>query len=237
MTGSIVINVPQGGEPRGQAENKIHTGMIQLREELNALLTSQNELDPARLPNEGISSAKLAAAARSPVTWYTPKAIATEESRESTSFGTLTTADEITGVVVPTNGLLLIAYSALWKGSVLKTANAAIFLGSNQLKMASASGGSPKGQEASLVENANFRPLMSTGGGLIGYGDSATDSSFVTTGQIVGVERSYISGNDPLGGFIAIRAAAGTYAVSVRFKATGSTVKVKERTLQVATLG
>src|SRR4051812_48257416 len=60
--------------------------------------------------------------------------IATEESRSNTSYGTLTTPDQVSNVVVPVNGLLFVAFTALWKESVLKAGRAAIFIGANQLQ-------------------------------------------------------------------------------------------------------
>jgi hypothetical protein len=55
----------------------------------------------------------------------------------------------------------------------------------------------------------------------------------VSTGQIIGLE----DGSQNLfGGQILIRAAAGTYDVSVRYNANNDTVTVKERELRVRVL-
>src|SRR5690349_10367695 len=99
---------------------------------------------------EGVETLQAEVAAATGFTWHTPKVIATEESRESTSFGTLTTADEIKSVVLPENGLLVVGYSAIVKSSVSAAGRAAIFVGSNQLKTGTGSG-PPSAEQAATV--------------------------------------------------------------------------------------
>jgi hypothetical protein len=186
-----------------------------------------------------IESLQTEVAAISGVTWYTPKAIATEETRESTSFGTLTTADEIKSVVLPENGLIMVGYRANWKqgagGEVLK-GRAAIFLGANQLKFAESGQPAPIVQEASTVTPlSKFGPLTSATHGLMSiYSAAVTYSGDVTTGQAL-AQRS--EGGTYYAGMCPIFAAAGTYDISVRFKATSGSVTAKNRVLQVAVLG
>jgi hypothetical protein len=163
----------------------------------------------------------------SPVRWYKPKIISTEESRENTSFGTLTTADKIEGVVVPENGIVVVLYKAHVKSSVAEAGKCAIFLGSNQLK----TGASTAKQEASTkVGEANFyRYFSSYQGGLINNEIGVEPP--VTTGQTIGHKTA------GLGGFCPIEVAAGTYDISVQFKATSGSVTAKERKFWVYTLG
>lgn len=168
--------------------------------------------------------------------------IAAEESRTNTVYGTLTTPDQVSNVVLPTDGLLVVAFQALWKESVENTANAAIFLGSNQLKI-----GKPRSGPSTVECDADFSeqpgsstvdrysPLFTTGRGLKTYNAVINSSTNVTTGQVVGGSDD---GTLTDGGPCYIFAAAGTYTVSVRYRVTSpGTVTAKERKLWVWTLG
>lgn len=156
--------------------------------------------------------------------------IATSESRTSASYGLLSTPDRVQNVVLPTDGLIHIAYQALWKGP--NTSKAAIFLGSNQLKIAS-SGYAPQAAETAAATGSWWHPLVSApGNGLVstaGADPGQDTGSNVTTGQLIGHFGA-------AGGIAAVFAAAGTYDVSVQFK-SGGTVSVKERALRVWTVG
>src|ERR1044072_7066580 len=122
MTGSISPNLPSKGEPLGTSDNKLRGSLITLRDGLNAILGGENKVSP-----EGLEKAA------KPVTWYEPKVIATEETRENTAYGTLSTADEITGVVVPSNALVRVGYAALWKVSTGAAVGAvSIFFGTQE---------------------------------------------------------------------------------------------------------
>lgn len=150
--------------------------------------------------------------------------IATEESRSSTSYGYLTTEDKVTGIVLPTDGLIVVAYQALWK-ALSNDGKAALFLDSDQLKQQAAS--APVVQEALMggSNNDTYRPLSSSSDGLVAGTDNTASGSDVATGQLV---RSLA------GGVMHIFAAAGTYDIGVQFKTTGGTsVTAKERKLWV----
>jgi hypothetical protein len=174
----------------------------------------------------GIEGGKLAANAK-PFVWYTPKIIATEESRESTSFGTLTTPDEITGVVLPENGLIALGWSAKVKQSVAAAGKFAIFLGTNQLK--GIINGSPAALEGGVIGTAGFNHCFSNSIGITAATENA--GADVATGQILG------NSLNNTGGLCYIHAAAGTYNIRIQFKATSGTIKAKERKLWVGTLG
>jgi hypothetical protein len=196
----------------------VYSNDAALREVVNGGIDNENIKASA-----GIEASKLASNAK-PVTWYTPKIIATEESRTNTAFGTLTTPDEITGVVVPENGLIVIGYQALMKQSASEAARAALFLGANQLKVATT--GVPIVQETSLQAGTNFHNLGTDTNGLKLVGDGA--GAQVTTGMVVG----------PGGGtLVTVFADAGTYAIGVKFKASSGSVTAKERKLWVAVYG
>jgi hypothetical protein len=162
----------------------------------------------------------------SSVTWYTPKVIATEQTRESASFGTLTTPDEIKEVKLPENGLIAIAYLAIAKCSTAGSGRAAIFIGSNQLKKPGSS--VPVVQEAELFGTGTFQTVATAADGL----DRGEGTSFVSTGQVVAHNRG-----TGFGGFCYVFASAGTYNISVQYRATAGSITAKERKLWVATLG
>lgn len=155
--------------------------------------------------------------------------IATTEARTNVAYGTLTTPDQVT-VTLPTDGLIAVAYQAAWQESVSGTAKAAIFIGANQLKTVNV-GAAPalqdSGSPSTGVAINTDAALGSGAGGL--YTGSGGPFADVTTGQTVGA----VGGNGPC----YIFAAAGTYIVSVQFKASSGTVTVKNRKLWVWTLG
>jgi hypothetical protein len=169
--------------------------------------------------------------------------IATEQTRENAAYGKLTTPDEVT-VVLAAGGLISVGYQATWKSSsdAGGGASAAIFLGSNQLKWLPDNAVSPTVQAASMPaaggghHNSEGLPLTSSSLGLLS--GSITPGAYtgdVTTGQIVGAG----SFTDPtsatavqVGGRCDIFAAAGTYSISVQYKAEAAhTVTAKTRKL------
>lgn len=151
-------------------------------------------------------------------------AIATAETRTSSSYGTLTTPDQVS-VHLPANGLLYVTYQATWQSST-NTAAAAIFLNSMQVVVAGP--GTNTAQGAVLTETITDDPLHTASHGLTTSTTSGNGSSApATTGQIVGDR----TGNT--GGPCVIFAAAGTYTVSIQFLATSGSVTVKNRKLWV----
>jgi hypothetical protein len=173
--------------------------------------------------------------------------IATEEARTDTAYGLLTTPDQVENVVMPTDGLIVVAYQALWKESVTGAARAAIFVGADQLKIAHNTA-TPATQAAARPSTA-YANLHTWGGGLASI-DPAADTSQVTTGQVVGfhsqtpetsvnveIDGSEVDGPLFGAGPCYIFAAAGTYDISVQFKASSGSVTAKERKLWVWTVG
>jgi hypothetical protein len=154
--------------------------------------------------------------------------IATEESRTNAAYGLLTTPDRVSGVELPTDGLLLIAYSALWKNSVAGAGRAAIFLGANQLKIpASAGTGVPVVQEADGPGAADKYGLLYSVSHGLWVASGIVDMSLVTTGLAM----------PATSGICVVQAAAGTYDVSVQFKSASGSVSAKSRKLWVWTRG
>lgn len=163
--------------------------------------------------------------------------IAAAESRTNTAYGTLTTPDQVTGVVLPTDGLIAVAYQALWDESVVGAARAAIFIGANQLKATSDNrsqaqevGKGLGGAAAGLI------PLATYPGGLVSASNAYGGADPIpATGHVIGAGIG--SGYPQPWGICHLFAAAGTYTVSVQFKATSGSVTAKGRKLWVWTVG
>ena len=151
--------------------------------------------------------------------------IATEQARTNVAFGAMATPDEVS-VVLPTNGLIVVAFQAMWQHSVASTGRAAIFVGANQVKIAPTSGaGAPIVQEASLGAAINKWASLSSFAGGIESTAAGEYTGDVTTGQIIG-------GNNSGSGVCYIEAAAGTYKIAVQYKSSSGEVKVKNRKLR-----
>lgn len=183
--------------------------------------------------------------------------VATEEARTNTAYGTLTTPDRVQNVVLPADGLIVVAYQAMMKSSSSGAGRAAIFLDSNQLKIAMSKTAAPVTQAAPTVGTNEYSPVATFAGGLVTADVSGgAYTADVTTGQAVGVALGNtgallqeLNGNlltivsvssstsTSLAGSCVIFAAADTYDISVQFKASAGSVTAKERKLWVWTLG
>jgi hypothetical protein len=167
--------------------------------------------------------------------------ISTSQSTSSASFTTLATPDQVTNVVLPTNGLIQVWYQATWQNSVANSGQAVIFVGSNAVSVApsvaAGAGFYPAGGPAQTAQN---HPLVTIPTGLAGgtVSDNVAYGGDVTTGQTVGVTKA----TEPqttnvvygLGGPCSIFAAAGTYTISVQFRAfSGGSVTASNRKLWV----
>jgi len=185
----------------------------------NAGILADQLADAAKLGISGASTVRRGAVST-----------ATAESTSSTTYTTLTTPDKVSSVVLPTNGLIVVAFQAIWQNTVAANARAAIFIGANQLK-AGIGTGAPTVQEVSGPTETNDDALLASSfAGLLSVGGAGATTE-VTTGQIVGAQ----SGN---GGFVVVFAAAGTYDMSVQFKnSAAGTLTVKNRHLWVWTIG
>lgn len=175
--------------------------------------------------------------------------IATTETRTNVAFGTLPTPDQVT-VVLPTDGLIKIAFQGMWQEQVAGAGQAAIFIGANQLKVQSDASALPRGPavQAAVMGGVAARdaPLVSAPIGLVSLNPGGSYTADVATGQAVGFANkgdvaswdvgSGFGAVGPLqhGGSCFVFAAAGTYTVSVQFKSTSGSVTVKNRKLWVS---
>lgn len=159
--------------------------------------------------------------------------VAGAEARTNTAYGLLATPDRLQNVVLPTNGLLVVAFQALVKESVGGAGRAAIFLGSNQLKRAAADGAPAVQESGSMFGGGvadSYVTLSTSEFGLTNLASvAAGEESQVTTGQVLGVNSA--------GGPTYIFAAAGIYDVSIQFKASSGSITAKDRKLWVWTMG
>lgn len=213
----------------GQPEN-----VNQLNANLNALLAGVNAVDTSQLDSSSVLVP--AGLTGGGVTRRGVIATATAQNTTSSSYTTLSTADQVSNVVLPSNGILVVGFHGTWSETVSGAARAAIFIGSNQLKVSTTAGGAPVVQEAATggaTSSADYLLGTSTIG-LIGQGQTSAYSGNVTTGQLIGTS---LAGSGIGAGLSYIFAAAGTYTVSVKFKTSSGTVSAKNRCLWVATMG
>lgn len=160
--------------------------------------------------------------------------IAVAGTRTSTGYGALSNGpDQVANLVLPSNGLILVGFSAAWQESVSSAGRAALFLGSNQVKVGTSTAVAPAVQEAGLGGTAATSAPLTTGPIGLASGPASNYSGSVTTGQIL----AFSAANLSAGGFTVIFAAAGTYTVSVQFKSTSGTITASDRKLWALALG
>lgn len=217
---------------------------------VNAFSTIQTwangNVDESNLTNATVQRLGLNAAGN---TGRGTSVIAATESRTNVAFGTLTTPDQVTGIVLPTNGLIAVAYQATWQESVNGAASAAIFVDGTIASIAQGGIAAPVGASTPVSGNAGIDTPLSTGpGGLMGIAGTAPTAytGDVTTGQIIGnasFESATAGGtgapaaNAPMGGPCYLFAAAGTHTISIQFQANSGSVTAKNRKLWVWTIG
>lgn len=262
MTGTWSSNIPILGEKRGSEEIDVGNALTKLFEAVNAPLNSSNEIDGSKvaaatlpgskLTDNSIARAKLEVDAK-PFKWYTPKIIATEEGIKAESYTKAGTADEITGIVIPENGMLLFHYRAEAKRETAGEGTAAMFLSENQLKNSTANGKVETNQIGG-IGGGNFVQIMSGPYGLVKATGTTNYEGDATTGMILGMgAQTSANGQIALsvggasaampewityGGLCMVTAAANTYTLSARFKCSaGGTLKVKNRKLWAVVLG
>ena len=170
-------------------------------------------------------------------------AIATEQSRENTAYGMLATPDEVT-VTVSENALIAVAFQATWEETVESAAKAALFIGANQAQYASTANVT-QSQEAGIEAAGKTTALTTYSGGLWSAKPIAKYPGDSTTGQILGHSGTVPAGGanpkgnpaepgvlvDAGGPCYLFGLAAGTYKISVQFKASSGKVTVKGRKL------
>jgi hypothetical protein len=162
--------------------------------------------------------------------------IATNESRTNVAYGLLATPDIVRNLVLPADGLIVVAYKATWQESIAANASAAIFLGANQLKLSTYNNAAAIATAASTGSGtaAVDGTLVTAPHGLVSQTRTTNYSGDVTTGQAIAASVGGAA-SAPLGGVCAIEAAAGIYDIGVQFKALSGSVTARDRKLRAWT--
>ena len=217
--GTIALQVPVVGNPNSVADPQIASDFTTLQTWANGNVDATN-MTPAFA--QSVSANQPSQTVKGFVS------IPTSQSTGSTTYTTLSTPDQVTGLTLPSGGIIQLWYFAYWTESVAGAARAAIFLGANQLQSEASNSSAPSvtPAEAQLGNAARpVRPLTSTPSGLLSDNSGSSSSGPVTTGQTISVGA---------GGACSIMATPGTYAVSIRFKASSGTVTASNRQLWVS---
>lgn len=174
--------------------------------------------------------------------------IAASESTSSASYTTLTSPDQVSGVTLPSSGLIQVWYQAAWTEPAANVARAAIFLNSTQLQVQSVGDAGPVPSAAATAASlpSSTVPLATCSLGLVSMTASGAIAADVTTGQALGVFSNSAFVGAEIGGTVyhlatpggyggpcSIFAAAGTYTVSVKFKTSVAGLAVANRRLYV----
>jgi hypothetical protein len=163
--------------------------------------------------------------------------IATEETLVTPVAYTLAaTPDRVQNIVLPTDGFIVIAYHINIKSSVASAGFHTAFVGANQIQVAAPTTGNPVVSEAQNGSNGTLYQAGASGqsGPTVTNSGAGGYSGDVTTGQIVGTRHHAVEMG---GGVMYVFAAAGTYDVSIKYKASSGNVTVKNRKLWVWTVG
>jgi hypothetical protein len=146
---------------------------------------------------------------------YTPSIVTASQSRASTTYGVLSTADEISGIVIPgPTSILEVMFSLRYSSTVTNAGAVSLFLGTEQIR---------------APENAGFVEALSAGSGV-------TQRLFSNPGSPSGLTAGAGSGaeakNAVVGGWLPVsHIEAGTYAVSLRFRASSGSISADNRVL------
>src|SRR6185437_10659235 len=155
--GQISLNIPQVGLPDTTEDVKVANNFTTIQNAINGGIDSTN------------ISATLAQAASINQSGQTVKGATITsvfQSTTSSTYTTLSTPDQVSGITLSANGLLFIYYRALWSCSVGNVASATLFLGSNQIVI-DGGGATPSPENATMVAASTAQGLTSYPGGLV----------------------------------------------------------------------
>lgn len=220
-------------DTEGGGEIKEAAALTTLINEFNGNIDDANIKATAAIASGKLADADKLGLTGGGVTRRGKSIIAGAESTSATTYaiGNLTTPDRVQNVVLPTDGLIVVLYQAIWQNTVASNGRAAIFIGANQLKLGTGVG-APIANDAVGPVQTNDDGVLATyaGNQALSSNDGAGAATEVTTGQVIGPGQ--------VGGPVYVFAAAGTYDVSVQFKnnAAGS-LTVKNRHLWCWTIG
>lgn len=220
MAGNVSPEYPSSSDKKGAGELKITNALKTVVSALNAILTSENKVDQtvfSEIANTQLKDSK--------IKLYTPTVIKTEETRENTSFGYLTTEDKVSSVAMNASTIALVFYEAVWKSSVSAEGEARLVVNdTNTLALDSSANSITEATEGTSFRNLLTEPTngLKTGG----VEGSELTNYFMTSGTGAG------------GGPVIYYAGTKvTYSFGVQFKATSGSVTAKRRKLVVVTIG
>jgi len=148
--------------------------------------------------------------------------IDTEESRTNTAFGYFATQDIVSGLVLPTDGLIAIVAQADIKESVANAATVGLFVGDTSI--------------------AEIDGLNTNGTTAAAYGGVKT-TDWLAAGQGTGANGLHFTVSVPSNstvnplGIVVVSATAGTHSVSIRTKSSSGSVTARNRKLWAWTMG
>lgn len=159
--------------------------------------------------------------------------IATAENIAGTSYATLTTPDRVASLVVPSNAIVWVSFwCELLKtvGGAGESGSVGLFFGANQVK--SRFGTAPaSGVSGGLFEGLTLLSGAGTPQACIAFTDYV-DPGISSLTSSSGEPVDDTTNGHPVGAFVPLVIAAGTYTVEMRFKKTaGATVAVSKRRL------
>ena len=223
----LALTLPSIGQPNTTEDVDIVNAFTTIQTDYNGNI-DENNLATAVKQKIGLSDGSVVRRGKS--------IIATSEARTNAAYGLLTTPDRVQNIVLTTDGLIAIIYRAAWQESVNAAARAAIFIGANQLKASQVGTAAPFLQETALAGGVNKDSPLATGvSGLQGDGPPTNAyTGDVTTGMLTGT----YTGSPTTAHFgpCYVFVAAGTYDISVQFKASTGTVTANNRKLWVWTM-
>jgi hypothetical protein len=153
--------------------------------------------------------------------------VAAAQTTSGTSFGFLSTHDEVTGITLATNGLIKIDYLAQVKVSA-GTGQAGLFInpGSGYVALNFPAANNTFTQVTGSFTATHISPMVTNGNALTTTASGSSDSTFVTTGMAL----------PSAGGSVIVMAAAGTYSIGVQYLNSAGTTTAQNRTLWVQTV-
>ena len=215
--GQISLNIPQVGLPDTTEDVKVANNFTTLQNAINGNIDSTN-LSATAAQSAGVN--------QSGQTVKGAAVIGTSQNTSSSTFATLATPDQVTGIVLPAGGLIFVYYRALWSNTTSQGGQAAIFLNSTQLQIDS-------GGAAPVAQQAVSNTTSSTQCGLVAWPAGLFSNTSASNVTVSDPTTGLLLGSGNAGGGSMITAAAGTYTVSIQFKASAGTTTVAGRRLYV----
>lgn len=206
----------------------------------NVSQVQQNFVDARTVLNGGIDGANLSTAAKDAIglsdatTVRRGKSIiATTENIAGAGYATLTTPDRVASLVVPANAVVWVSYWCEFlktAGGAGESGSAGLFFGANQVK--SRFGVLPaSGVSAGLFEAAIVLGGVAAGQAAVVFTDFV-DAGMAALISATGEPVDDTTNGHPVGAFVPVVVAAGTYTIEMRFKKTaGATVAISKRRL------